>query len=639
MNRFVLTTILALINTVPIFADNVTLDNIPEIPKRIVERSAQYLNTRSASVADWDPDGNGLLILTRFGNTNQVHHVGEPGAYRKQITFFDEPVAEALYSRAQDRNGFIFRMDVGGGEFFQLYWYDLRTGQYNMITDGKSRNQTIAWSNSGTKLSYSSTKRNGKDFDIYVIDPGDPKSAQMVLQADGDWSAVDWSPDDSKLLIKHYISANESYLFVLDPKTGQKTEINPTNGQKKINYNQAFFSRDGKGVFYTSDEDGEFLQLVYYDLAKKGQTVLTRGLKWDVDDLAVSEDGKYLAFTTNEGGISKLYTMPTSDPTGTQTPDLPQGVVDKLRFDHQSKRLAFSITNAKTPSDVYSVDLATNAVSRWTYSEVGGLNADTFVTPQLIQYPTFDAPRMIPAFYYKPHNEAKKTYPVIIYIHGGPEGQSLASFNANIQYWVNELGAAVLVPNVRGSSGYGKSYLLLDNGMKRMDTVKDIGALLDWIAKQPELDSKRVGVYGGSYGGFMVLAVMYSYNDRLKCGVESYGISNFVTFLQNTQEYRRDLRRAEYGDERDPKMREFLNSISPSTNVSKITIPLFVAQGVNDPRVPLSESDQIVKAVRGNGGTVWYMVAKDEGHGFQKKETKDSFGNAVSYFFEQNLLK
>ncbi len=247
-------------------------------------------------------------------------------------------------------------------------------------------------------------------------------------------------------------------------------------------------------------------------------------------------------------------------------------------------------------------------------------------------------PRKIPAFYYKPQSTSGKI-PVIINIHGGPEGQSVPVFSPFISYLTNELGIAVLSPNVRGSSGYGKTFLKLDNGFKREESVKDIGALLDWIAKQPELDASRVAVWGGSYGGYMVLASMTNFNDRIKCGIDVVGISNFVTFLQNTEDYRKDLRRVEYGDERDPKMKEYLLKISPANNVDKITKPLFIIQGLNDPRVPASESEQMKQNMRNKGRNVWYMLAKDEGHGFRKKPNVDYMQWSVVMFLQQNLLK
>ena len=534
-------------------------------------------------------------------------------------------------------------MDQGGGEFYQFYWYDLDKGTATLLTSGgETRQEYFLWANSGTRAVFSSTKRNGKDFDLYVMEGVNASSVRVLKQTEGKWGAIDWSPDDSQFLVIHSVSINESYLYVADPKTGDMKEINPTGGTKKIYYGDARFARDRKGIYYTSDEDNEFLRLTYHDLAT-GKKDIVSSLSWDVKTVDVSNDGKWIAYGANEGGISKLYLARTSNITKPQQLDLPVGVITSLKFDWLSTRLGFNLSSAQTPSDVFSIDLKSKKIARWTFSEIGGLNAEKFVSPKLIQYPTFDSvdgkPRLIPAFYYRPSGDSKKPFPVIINIHGGPESQAVATFNSTFQYWINELGAAVLVPNVRGSTGYGKSYAMLDNGMRREDSVKDIGKLLDWIASQPELDAKRVAVYGGSYGGYMVLSSLFHFPDRIKCGVDSVGISNFVTFLESTEDYRRDLRRPEYGDERDPKMREFLIKISPTTNAAKIRSALLVVQGKNDPRVPITESEQMVKVIRKQGGKVWYLMAKDEGHGFAKRTNRDFLLNTVSLFLEENLLK
>jgi dipeptidyl aminopeptidase/acylaminoacyl peptidase len=258
-----------------------------------------------------------------------------------------------------------------------------------------------------------------------------------------------------------------------------------------------------------------------------------------------------------------------------------------------------------------------------------------------VSYETFDSvdgkPRKIPAFVYRPVGMTGKT-PVLVVIHGGPESQTRPNFNAFIQYMVQELDVAVVAPNVRGSTGYGKYYVELDIGMKRMDSVRDIGATLDWIARQPSFEPRRVAVYGGSYGGFMSYASMIEYNNRLIAGVSIVGISNFVTFLNNTSGYRRDLRRVEYGDERDAKMREFLQRISPLTNVARIRRPMLIIQGANDPRVPASEASQMLAAIRSNGAEAWYMLAKDEGHGFQKKSNRDAQNAAIAAFLKLKLV-
>lgn len=620
---------------------NLVIDGIPDIPPRIAERMNQYQNVRAAAFLDWNPNGPGILISTRFAETSQIHYVERPGGARQQLTFFKEPVGGGSYYPGKDRNGFLFSMDTGGAEFFQLFYFDRDAGQSTLLTDGKSRNLGGLWSHDGKWIAYSSTLRNGKDTDVRVMSLAKPGVSETLTEMTGSWGAADWSPDNSKLLVQHGISANESYLYWCDVTTKKLTPINPQK-DKKIAYGNALWSKDGRGVYYTADENGEFQQLVYYELATGKKTVITGDLLWDVDDMAVADNGRRLAYVTNEDGISKLYVFDLqTNWVEMELPPLPVGLIFGLKFSPDGNELAMTLNNSQTSGDAYSINLATKELVRWTFSEVGGLKTEKFVTPQLIRYPTFDKvsnkPRMIPAFYYKPQNANGKT-PVIISIHGGPEGQARPGFSSTYQYLVNELGIAVLVPNVRGSSGYGKTYLAMDNGYKREESVKDIGALLDWIAQQPELEASRVGVTGGSYGGYMTLATLCTYNDRIRAAVDVVGISNFVTFLESTQEYRRDLRRVEYGDERDPKMREFLLKISPTTNAAKITKPLFVIQGQNDPRVPVTESKQMVETVRKNGGNVWYLVAKDEGHGFRKKVNRDYQSNAESLFWETFLL-
>jgi dipeptidyl aminopeptidase/acylaminoacyl peptidase len=461
----------------------------------------------------------------------------------------------------------------------------------------------------------------------------------MILSEGGAWFVSDWSPDDKLLLVGKYISANESYFYVLDISTKSLMQINPSS--EKIAYGGTLFSKDGKGIFFTSDENSEYQRLRYYDLQTKMITVLTENINWDVEAITLSEQGDKLAFTVNEDGMAKLYLLDTKTMKYDNVPGIPIGQVYGLSFHPDGKKLALVLNTPQSSGDVYVMSLSDYSLERWTYSEAGGLNTSNFVIPELIHYPTFDEvdgkPRMIPAFIYKPKGEGP--HPVLIDIHGGPESQAIPYFNPINQYYVNEMGIVIIEPNVRGSAGYGKSYLQLDNGYDRENSVKDIGKLLDWIEKQPDLDSKSVAVTGGSYGGYMVLSSMFNYNDRLKCGVDVVGISNFVTFLENTQDYRRDLRRVEYGDERDPEMNKFLNTISPTTNAHKITKPLFVVQGFNDPRVPYTEAEQIVDIVRKNDGEVWYLLAKDEGHGFRKKTNRDYYIWSEVLFYENFLLK
>ncbi|MCL1635945.1 S9 family peptidase [Luteimonas sp. SX5] len=626
---------------------NRTTENVPAIPAELIERLNRYQNTRGAGIAGWTQDGC-LLISTRFAETSQAHRVCQPLGMREQITFYNEPVSDLTVAPAKSgRNGFVFGKDVGGNEFSQLHWYDLTTRDVVMLTDGKrSQNRGALFSEDGKQLAYSSTARNGTDTDIWLLDTA-TRQAKPLVTAGGNWAAMDFSPDGTRLLVTKFVSANEAYPGEVDLATGKLT-LFPVDGGKAA-FGGFQFAPDGKAAYFVSDEpvDGqasEFQSLRYHDPASGKFEVLTKDIPWDVDGFDVADDGRHLAYIANEDGIYKLTVLALPSHKPIPLPALPVGLVAGMSFSPDGERLAVTLNTATSPSDVYVIDLADAKLTRWTRSEVGGLDTSTFVSPTLVRFPTFDTvdnkPRTIPAFYYKPNKPAAGgKYPVVIDIHGGPEGQSIPFFDPSTQFLINELGVAVLVPNVRGSSGYGKSYLKLDNAEKREDSVKDIGALLDWIAQQPELDASRVGVTGGSYGGYMVLASLMHYSDRIKAGVDVVGISDFTTFLNNTESYRRDLRRAEYGDERIPEMKAVFDRISPLKNAGKIRSPLFVAQGKNDPRVPYTEAEQIVKAVRGNGQPVWFLMYDDEGHGFRKKANNDYFDAAAIEFWQRHLLR
>lgn len=630
---------------------NRTSENIPAIPAALIEQLNRYQNTRGAGLAGWTKDGC-LLVSTRFAETAQAHRVCEPLGMREQLTFYPEPVGGITPAPARAwRDGFVFAKDKGGDEFSQLYWFDEATRSTTLLTDGKrSQNGGTTLSRDGGLMAYSSTARNGTDRDVWLRNTrtGDTR---LLVDAGGNWSPMDFSPDGTRLLVMKYVSAAESYPGVVDVASGKLT-LFPVDGGK-ASFGGFAFAPDGKAVYFISDEllqgkPQEFKTLRYHDPASGRFDVLTANIPWDVGGFTIADDGRHLAFTSNEDGISKLRVLSLPDHLEIRLPALPIGVIGGLAFSPDGKRLALTLNSATSPSDVHVIHLAAATLTRWTRSEVGGLDASRFVAPTLVRYPTFDSvdgkPRTIPAFFYKPAKPsgtlASKTgkYPVVINIHGGPEGQSLPTFNPTAQYLANELGVAMLVPNVRGSTGYGKTYLSLDNADKREDSVKDIGALLDWIATQPELDASRVGVIGGSYGGYVVLASLTHYSDRIRAGVDIVGISHFGTFLKNTESYRRDLRRVEYGDERDPAMNAVFERISPLNNAAKITSPLFVAQGRNDPRVPWTEAEQIVKAVRSNGQPVWYLLYADEGHGFAKKANSDWFGAATMLFWQQYLL-
>ncbi|MDQ6801304.1 MAG: prolyl oligopeptidase family serine peptidase [Acidobacteriota bacterium] len=615
---------------------NLVIENIPTFPDALAEKVQPYLEARTAAFQGWNPARAEMLISTRFGNTPQLHVVKMPGGARQQLTFFSDRVLGGGF-RPNDPNTILFVRDTGGGEFFQFYRFDVGTGEITLVTDGKSRNTASVFSRDGRWLAFASTRRTAKDTDLYVADPMQPRNTRMVLQVEGGgWAPSDFSPDNKQILVTNEISANQSELYLLDLDAGTKRQLTPKGAP--IAFGNGRFSRDGNDIYFLSDEGSEFSQLVRMHLADGAKTTLSHE-KWDVDEFDISKDGKRIAYVTNENGIGVLHVADAATGAAVSIPKMPIGILGGVKWHPNNHLIGMTITSAKAPSDAYSLDVDSGAISRWTTSETGGLNASRNVDPQLVSMKSFDG-TMISAFVYRP--DAARfpgKRPALMVIHGGPEGQSRPGFLGRSNYWINELGIALVYPNVRGSSGYGKTYLAMDNGYKREDTVKDIGTVINWIKSDPMLDGDRIGVYGGSYGGYMTLATMTHYNDQMRAAIDIVGIASFITFFQNTSAYRADLRRVEYGDERDPKMHAFLEQISPLSSASKITRPLMVVAGFNDPRVPYTEGQQIVKAVRANNAPVWWLMAKDEGHGFAKKNNQDYLFLAMTEFLQQFLLQ
>jgi dipeptidyl aminopeptidase/acylaminoacyl peptidase len=617
--------------------ENLVVDGVPKIPASLAETIGRYTENREAFQTDWHPMRREMLIGTRFGNTYQAHIVKMPEGARHQLTFFPEPVYGGLF-HPKGGDYFVYQKDVGGGEWYQFFRYDLATGSSAMLTDGKSRNTSPRWSSGGDQIAYVSTRRNNQDTDLWVMNPSDPKTDHMLTQLiGGGWEPQDWSPDDKKILLMEGISVNETYLWLVDTTTGEKTELTPRKTEVQIAYASARFGKDGKGVYVTTDKDSEFQRLAYIDLATKKTKILTPGLSWDVDEFQQSWDGKWIAYLSNEDGVSKLHVLEAATDTERPVPKLPVGLMGGLIWHRNNRDLGFGLTTPKETGDCYSLDVNSGKVERWTTSETA-VNTSGLRDAELVRWKTFDG-RTISGFLYRPPVKFTGKRPVLIEIHGGPEGQWRPGFLGSFTYYLNELGIAILEPNVRGSTGYGKAFTKLDNGFLREGSYKDINALLDWVATQPNLDADRIAVTGGSYGGHMTLAVSTFYSDRIRCSIDVVGPSNLATFLEDTEAYRRDLRRVEYGDERDPKMREFLEKIAPMNNVEKIKKPMMVVAGKNDPRVPLSESDQIVAALKKQGTPVWYVMAKDEGHGFQKKANQDFQFYATVEFLQEYLLK
>ena len=616
---------------------NMEVRGAPDASATVVETLARYRNTRSAMLVDWI--GDDVLVATRFGDSTQLHRVETPLGMRRQVTFYDEPVRSAAVNPHESEPGFVFLKDVGGSESYQLFWRPSDGGAAELLSDGRSRYTGVSWSQSGRWLGYTTTERNGRDWDLHAraFDPNGGFGTTKVIQegVGVGWSLEDWSVDETRVLVSKYVSINEAELYEIDLATGERRQLVPDPGADSgVAIGGAVYGA-GDSVYYTSDAGSEFMQLRRLSLASGESTTLTEDVNWNVGSAAVSRDRAWIAWTFNEGGYSRLQVASTADGSLLALPAIPDGIVGRLRFSPDGGQLAFTLSRPVAPSDVYSIDLGSGALARWTASELGGLSEETMAAPELVHFESFDGLE-IPAFVYRPAGEGP--HPVLVNIHGGPEGQARPGFSPSSQFYMQELGLAVVFPNVRGSAGYGKSWLKLDNGRLREDSVRDIGALLDWIVEQPDLDADRVAVTGGSYGGYMVLASMVHFADRIRAGVERVGISNFVSFLENTQAYRRDLRRAEYGDERDPEMRAFLEGIAPLGRAHEIAAPLLIAQGLNDPRVPASESEQIAAALAMSEIPVWYVLAKDEGHGFAKKPNADYLAALTGMFLERHLL-
>jgi dipeptidyl aminopeptidase/acylaminoacyl peptidase len=617
--------------------DNLVVEGAPKIPAALIETAGRYGSYRSAILADWHPTKREMLVATRFGDTPQLHLVKMPGGARQQLTFYPDSVTTARF-HPNGGDYILFMKDIGGGEWFQLYRYDVATGDVTLLTDGKSRNLLGPWSSSSNQVAYVSTRRTGQDTDLWVMNPADPKSDHLLTQLKGGgWQPEDWAPDDKHILLLEEVSINESYLWLVDTATGEKTELTPHDTKEKVAYSSARFSKDGKGIYVTTDLGSEFQRLALLDATGKNPKFLTSDIPWDVDSFDLTLDGKKVALITNEEGLSVLHVMDTATNQIHRVSKLPAGVMGGLRWHRDGHDLGFSLTNAQSAGDCYAVDVATGRVERWTESE-SAVKTDGFPEPELVHWKSFDG-KNISGFLYKPAAKFTGKRPVLVDIHGGPEGQSQPMFLKRENYYVNELGIAVIFPNVRGSTGYGKTFSLLDNGFKREDTYKDINALIDWIGTRPDLDADRIAVMGGSYGGHMTLAISTFYSDRIRCSIDIVGMSNLVTFLEHTEGYRRDLRRVEYGDERDPKMHEFLEKIAPMNNIEKIRKPMLVVAGKNDPRVPVSESEQIFGALKKQGTPAWYLMAKDEGHGFRKKQNQDFQFYTMIDFLQEYLLK
>ena len=644
---------------------NLVIDGVPPISTELVNKVRPYADFKRTVVAAWHPTKPGILIGTGASHACQLHFVAMPGSAPEQLTDLPDAVFGGSF---QPKKGeyVLFETSSGGDEEFRIYRMDLATKvvtPISSLSSERERASTPAWNRKGDRIVYSTVaiERNSGPrvavTKVYIADPLKPAETKPIATIVGG-GVVDFqfAPDDNQLAYQEYISAAESHLWTLDIATGEKRRISPApRPSAPIYYGSPRFTRDGRGLYAISDRDNEFMRLIHIDLATGNETVLTERLNFDVDSFAISAAAKRIALVTNEEGSGVLRFLDLTTWKELPRPALVPGIISSLRWnnganddenitdENAGKELAFNLASAQSPGDVYSFNTKTTKLTRWTNSASPGSNPLDFVEPTIARWNSFDG-RQISGFVYQPDAEKfPGKRPVVIDIHGGPEDQARPGFIGRNNYLVNELGIAMIYPNVRGSRGVGKTFLTLDNGKKREDAVKDIGALLDWIKTQPNMDSARVLATGGSYGGYMSLAVSAHFSDRIVGTISETGISNFVTFLSNTECYRRDFRRAEYGDERDPAIRAFFEKISPLNNAEKITKPLFVVLGKNDPRVPHTESLQMVAQLKKQKTPVWLLMANDEAYdetrGFAKKSIADFLFYAQVRFIEEMLLK
>ncbi|MCA3057539.1 MAG: S9 family peptidase [Rhodocyclaceae bacterium] len=620
------------------------MENVPAVPASLAAQVAKYTEFKPTSFTGWHPTKMEMLLSRRHKNTPQMYRLTKPGGQMELLTDYVEPVRSASYL-APEGKSYVFGKDTGGNEVVRIYRREFGAADAIPLTPDGLRVGGVAVAKSGNPMVYTTVPVNRQgsadriNTTLWLTDPLKPEAVKKLAEFEGGgWFGFNFSPDNKQLVYLEYVSANESYLWLFDIAAAKSRRLTEKDGKETVAYSGAQFSHDGKGLYALTDRGSEFQRLNYIDLATGKHTVLTGDINWDIQSVDLSDDGKMIAFVANEDGNNVLRLMRTSDHKLMPSPKLPLGTIGGVDWHRDSTNLAMNVTSATSPSEIYSVNVKTNEVTRWTTHETMQVDAAKFVEPELVRWKTFDG-RMISGFLYRaPAAKFPGKRPVLVNIHGGPEAQFQPGFMGRNNYFTDEMGISVIYPNVRGSSGYGKSFLKLDNGMLREDSVKDIGALFDWIATQKDLDAGKIAVTGGSYGGYMSLAVSTNYADRIAAAIDVVGISNFVTFLEKTESYRRDLRRVEYGDERDPEMRKFMEKIAPLNNAAKIKKPLFVVQGKNDPRVPYQEADQIVATVKKNGTPVWYMTALDEGHGFAKKANADYQFFSTITFLSKYLL-
>ena len=625
------------------------VEGVPPLPAALLQEIQRFDQVAGHGFVDWHPVLREMIVAHRApgASTTQIHRLRAPGAPLEPLTEGSDPVSRASW---EPRGRYIvFERGSGGNEAFQLYRLDPDTRQATQITAPDQRHSLMGWLRGKSLVVVASLpldrtapageQRRDVTTTLTLIDPLIPGAVRTLAELPGGgWLRGEVSPDERQLAVTRYISATESEVWLIDLASGQRRRVVPAAGEPQwASHGIGGWSSDGRALFITSDRASEFKELMRLDLARATLTRLTGQIPWDASWGSGGPDGRTAAIIVNTDGRNELRLVDNQTGAARALPPLPEGGVTAAEFHPALNELALVVNSAQAPSRVHTVDLGSGRVTAWT-QPVGteGLGLASLPDQQIVRWPSFDG-RTISGILTLPPVRFKGPRPVVMVMHGGPALQAKLGWKGRNNHLAERLGVAVLEPNVRGSSGYGKTFLNLDNGRLREDSVQDMAAAIDWIATQPGLDARRVLVMGGSYGGYMALAASTRLADRIAGAVSAVGISNFVSFLERTESYRRDLRRVEYGDERDAAMRAFLHEISPLTHAERITKPLMVVQGRNDPRVPWTESEQIVRSLQARGQPVWYLLADNEGHGFARRENANFYFAALVQFIEMTL--
>ena len=594
--------------TLPVPA-NVKAEGLPPISASVVEKLRPYSQFTRTMLATWHPARTEMLVTSLATSTPQLQLVTAPATPPRPL---GEGLAgvNGMYGFVS-ADSFVYRRDPAAGEQYQIYRFDHATGTSTLLSDGKSRHGIPVWARRSNRIAVSSTRRTGKDWDIYVIDVTKPDSARMLFEATGTWNPADWSPDDKQLLAIESLPGGDTALWTVDVETGARTPI--VNDGPAAAWRTPQYSPDGNAIYAVSNRGSELARV--WKRAAGTWTPITRDGD-SVEAAALSPDGKTLAISFDRDGSSRLELVDAATGKLKLSPAHPPGIINPttLRWHRNGESIGFTLNTLRTASDVFSADARSGRVTRWTESAAGGIDAATLPDPEIIRWKSFDG-RMISGVLYRPPAKFTGPRPVMLNIHGGPsDAYERPRFQGRSGYFLNEMGIAIIFPNVRGSAGFGRTFEKLDDERKREDAVKDVGALLDWIPTDKGLDAKRVMVTGVSYGGYMTYAVAARYPDKVRAAYAGAAISDFVTFLKTTEPSRVENRRGEYGNETDPEMSAFLTSISPVSYAAKIKVPLMIAHGRKDVRVPVGQAEAMYAAIKAHNPNVTLVIYEDEGH-------------------------